>query len=80
MEHCRSCGADVIWVVTTNGKRMPVDAKPSDIGNLTLHPVEDEGPPVAMYHTTRLSGTSYYISHFATCPQSKRWKKKHGAA
>lgn len=23
---CRSCGAPVIWIITKNGKRMPVEA------------------------------------------------------
>lgn len=24
---CNSCGADIVWIVTAAGKRMPVDAR-----------------------------------------------------
>lgn len=40
---CSGCGAAIVWVVTTKGKRMPVDG----------------------------DGTS----HFATCPDAKRFRK-----
>lgn len=33
---CRSCGAEVIWAITTNGKRMSVDALPREDGNIML--------------------------------------------
>jgi hypothetical protein len=27
MSECRSCGAEIVWVVTDSGKRIPVDAE-----------------------------------------------------
>lgn len=33
---CRSCKAEIFWCVTSAGKRMPVDAKPSPTGTLVL--------------------------------------------
>lgn len=33
---CRSCGARVVWTVTENGKRMPVDEAPSADGRFVL--------------------------------------------
>lgn len=34
-DKCRSCGADIFWVITT-GKRMPLDLRPSPDGNLYI--------------------------------------------
>ena len=28
MAKCKSCGADIVWIETTNGKAMPCDAEP----------------------------------------------------
>lgn len=42
---CRSCGAEILWIVTSAGKRAPMN----------------------------LDGTT---SHFATCPQADRWRKR----
>lgn len=33
---CRSCGASIFWAVTANGKRIPLDATPSLVGNMVL--------------------------------------------
>ena len=27
---CRSCGAAILWAVTPNGKKMPLDAEPDE--------------------------------------------------
>ena len=35
-DRCRSCGAQIFWAVTANGKRMPLDAQPHPEGNLVL--------------------------------------------
>jgi hypothetical protein len=51
---CRSCGAAIVWMVTSRGKQMPVDAQ--TVG------VPDVKP----------------VSHFATCPQAKKWRKGDG--
>lgn len=65
---CRSCGAAVRWV----GKAI-LDASPVEGGNIEIvgttvryaskeRPLFDAGPR--------------YVSHFATCPQAKAWRKK----
>ena len=28
MAKCKSCGADIVWIETANGKAMPCDAEP----------------------------------------------------
>ena len=30
VSHCRSCGADIVWLPTASGKSMPVDASTVD--------------------------------------------------
>lgn len=71
MSKCRSCGAPVRWVVTVNGRRMPIDPHPSDDGNMVLRSgvayvvKPDEAPDEARW-----------ISHFATCPNAKRHRRR----
>lgn len=66
---CKSCGAAILWALTDNGKRMPVNAEPVENGNLLL--VADEDGPRAIYAT---QGT--HVSHFATCPYAENWRKR----
>jgi hypothetical protein len=58
---CRSCQADVLFVPTKDGKQMPLDAP----GEQRL--VIEEG--VAVVRLT-------YVSHFATCPEAEKWRKR----
>lgn len=74
---CKSCEAPVIWAETTAGKMMPVDAEPSDQGNveLTLGPVGR--PPRADVHRRPLDdGPLGRTSHFVTCPEAGSWRKR----
>ena len=67
MSTCRSCAAEIRWVYTESGARMPIDALPTADGNLIVdnHGVAHVitlplvGPPAA--------GRARYVSHFATC-------------
>ncbi len=70
---CKSCGAPVIWCVTTTGKKMPVDARESSRGNLTLERQPD-GELLARYVEP---GTGTHTSHFATCPHAAQ-HRGHG--
>lgn len=81
-KYCRSCGAEVIWTVTENGKRMPVDAKPREDGNILLTEYPD-GYIEAAYVQSSLFEVwdqdapepRRYVSHFASCAQSNQWRK-----
>lgn len=78
LDHCRSCEAPIIWTVTTNGKRMPVDVDPvtAPAGGFTLD--EDEDPPIARFEAVdrdRIFKPVLYISHFATCPNANMHRK-----
>lgn len=74
MSTCRSCGAAIIWAFTTTGKRMPVDAEPTDGGNVLLHPDAVAGhDPVATVVGKHVQPSIFgddgprYVSHFSTC-------------
>lgn len=65
---CRSCHAKIWWFELVSGKKHPFDAQP-------------DGTPPAFLQTElnedrRLLGhIDAAVSHFATCPQSKAWKR-----
>jgi hypothetical protein len=60
---CRSCGKSILWVVTSTGKRMPLDAEPE-----RRFVIDASANPMS----ARIRNT--YQSHFATCPQADRWR------
>lgn len=68
MKTCRSCGAEIIWTETMNGKKMPVDAKP--VQGFVL--VRDELDPSS---TPRAIPEKIHLSHFATCPNADQHRR-----
>jgi hypothetical protein len=80
---CRSCGAEIVWAFTPDGRRMPVDAQPVDGGNVLLTPaVEPRGAPTATVVGKRAQPTLFgddgprYVSHFVTCPDAARHRRR----
>jgi hypothetical protein len=81
---CRSCGAPILWVKTEAGKAIPLDPDPIEGGNIIIS-VQGRGVEVAHVETeiekrARLAcpipaGRTAFISHFATCPQAKKWRR-----
>jgi len=74
---CNSCDAPIIWALTENGKRMPVDAEPVRDGNIVL---EHHGQRVtAIVRDAMLPGLEpLYKSHFATCPNASTHRRTTG--
>jgi hypothetical protein len=70
--NCRSCGADILWVWSIRHKKMPVDAEPSERGNLILTDAPGGG---SMAVRARDGDRELYTSHFATCPNAKAHRK-----
>lgn len=67
------CGAPILWAKTTAGNAVPLDPDPVDGGNLEL--VGDwsagrQSGVIASYVQAE-PGVARYVSHFATCPNSK---------
>jgi len=75
---CAGCEAGIVWTVTVNGKRMPVDELPDPKGYFTLD--EQQDPPTAEHIAGRTiePGTELFTSHFATCPERDRFKGQRG--
>lgn len=81
-QYCRSCSAEIIWAVTENGKRMPVDALPREDGNILLTEYPDGYIEAAYVQSSLFEEWDQdapeprrHVSHFATCEQSKEWRK-----
>lgn len=84
MNTCRSCGAPIRWITTEHGRKMPVDEEPMqgieeprgaytvflDSGACTR--IRRFLPGEPRYEQITVEGRQ---SHFATCPESKTWRK-----
>jgi hypothetical protein len=70
---CRTCGAPIIWAVTQNGRRMPLDADPvaSPRGWFTIEGATASGDDLAVAVPSR----PIFVSHFATCPQAAEHRR-----
>jgi hypothetical protein len=65
---CASCKAPILWVLTVNGRKMPLDAEPSERGN--VHLLSDGRAEVLTkehLETAKMHKQTLYTSHFATC-------------
>lgn len=80
MAECRSCGADVTWTVTANAKRMLVDSEPVPNGNVQLYHAPEGLKATVLagerLNAARIAGAQLHLSHHASCPQGKEWRKK----
>lgn len=80
---CRSCGAEIIWAITSNGKKMPVDVAVNPNGNIQLVAQSLEQsiyePPFAnvIHHVADIAGIEdqLHMSHFVTCPKATEWRR-----
>jgi len=80
---CRSCGAEILWVHTERGKKMPLDAEPytGDKPSGLFVRRWDHALDVAVAIATTpdaFPGEPLYTSHFATCPDADRWRNRTG--
>lgn len=64
MDQCKSCKANIMWGKTTNGKAVPLDTKPKNVYVLLNG------------DTNVYSLECGYESHFATCPDALKFRKK----
>lgn len=89
MSKCKSCGAEIIWIKTAGGKRMPCDAKPISYRPLTPFPDVEElcgnGPVMTLVRLDgRIARGTFdpasdrigYTSHFATCPNASQHRRR----
>lgn len=76
--HCRSCGAPMVWVLTRSGGHMPLDPEPSPRGNIVLElgPNDQTVSRVLRADEEPASGQLRWLSHFATCPNAKEHRRQ----
>ena len=67
MNTCKSCGAEIVWVEMDSGKPMPCDAKPLTVVEVYEVKGKKKGSVV---------NTGYHMSHFATCPNAEKHRRK----
>lgn len=76
MPVCRSCRRPILWAITANGHRAPVDSVPVPAGNLRLSRTQAgvtrrvELLVGVELERARSAGERLYLSHFATCPDA----------
>jgi hypothetical protein len=76
------CQAPIIWARTKNGRTMPVDAEPSEAGNVRVYEVQGfvHAHVVTDEEAERMRRDPLAVklrtSHFATCPGSAGWRTK----
>jgi hypothetical protein len=84
---CRSCGAAIFWAKNdATGRSMPVDAEPSEKGNVQL--VDRGGSVIAKVlgpeEARQVRDSNWALRgvhvlrmpHFATCAQASSWRTK----
>lgn len=76
-----NCRAPIVWAVTQNAKRMPVDVQPSPVGNIALRFTGGPVPLAAVLDKTRAFGRrDLRTSHFATCPEGPSFRRRRTAS
>ena len=81
MSKCKSCGAEIKWITTVNGKSMPVDAEPvqfhQDPAGREIFVTK--GGAVVRGTTAKADdkdAETGYNSHFATCPFADQHRRR----
>jgi hypothetical protein len=76
MATCRSCGAAIVWTLTPAGKRFPVDAAPDrESGTIYVRAGYMRRLAGEELEEARARDVELFVSHWATCPQAKRWSR-----
>lgn len=73
---CRTCGAPIVWARTRRGMSIPLDPIAVSGGNIEV--VDEGAGPVAVY--VDADEEPRHVSHFATCPDAERHRRRGGAA
>ena len=81
MATCKSCGAEIIWIETVNGKKMPCDPEQVVYTAQKGGPLKIVTPNGEVLSARQEIGSPLttgvgYISHFSTCPYANQHRKK----
>lgn len=72
-KQCAACGAEIFFAKTEADKWIPIDAAPVRDGNLEIL---DGYPVLAIPIAPLLPPAKRYKSHFATCPEADRFRRR----
>jgi hypothetical protein len=64
--YCKSCGAEILWVLTVNGKKMP----------LSVSSLEQRFIVSAESEEMRASSRRTYRSHYSDCPNAAQHRSE----
>lgn len=73
LKNCSACQARIFFLTMESGKQMPVDAEPSEKGNIWIG--EDGIGRVVGKGDETTVDVPLYISHFATCSSAKSFRR-----
>jgi len=73
---CRSCGADVLWVPTLAGKRMPLNASPDPMGNVVLRKLPTGETFAHVLRKDEATDERRFMPHHATCPSAAQHRRR----
>ena len=65
LSKCKSCGANMAWVLTANGRYMPVEYTSLSV---------EEKTELNLCQPVKFA-YGRHISHFANCPNAKTFRK-----
>jgi hypothetical protein len=75
LDKCKSCGTEMIWAKTPAGKLMPLDRTPTADGMWALDEAEGACYFVSPGSFAFFDGPRHH-SHFATCPDAAKHRKR----
>ncbi|HSN21678.1 MAG TPA: hypothetical protein VLS49_13430 [Usitatibacter sp.] len=78
---CRSCSAPIIFAITKNDRRIPLDPEPVADGNiLVTNGLDASGKPAKFAEQVDRAiqppGKALYRSHFASCDKPEAFRKR----
>lgn len=77
---CGSCKAEVVWIRTTFGNRMPIDPKPDVNGNMVkVARGKYRILSNAAAEKERELGTTLWMSHFHSCPNAEHHRQRRNS-
>lgn len=81
LTRCRGCRRTVFFATTQGDKKIPIDEKPANDGNLLVATSGTQLPTATVMRSgqaagMREQGVPTYKAHFATCPNADDFRKK----
>lgn len=71
-DKCKSCGAEIIWIVDQDGTRLPVNKR-----RVRVYDQGEGVQPSQFLVWADQSPKLYHISHFVTCPNATKHSKSN---